>query len=261
MNPVKQIAEMHDEERYHKNVLYITPEQQDAIKNVKIVFGGVGLGSVIAEAALRLGFENFVFIDGDEVEMSNLNRQNYEGDDVGESKVKSITKRLKAINPNAQIEYHHLFLEPDIISQYVSGCDIAINAIDFDTAHTPFVFDEVCNELGIPVIHPLNFGWAAAAYLVTPDSEQIYDIARREGRFELVLVENILAYIKDREDLQLNWLYDFYELYKEKSTEITPPQLVVGSHLAAGLVSNILFCLCNRLEVKKFPEPYFICTR
>ena len=261
MESVKKIPEMHDEERYHKNVLYITPEEQDRLKNVKIVFGGVGLGSVIAEAALRLGFENFVFIDGDEVEASNLNRQNYDFQNVGESKAASITKRMQAINPNANIEYHHLFLEPNTIAQYVDGCDIAINAIDFDAEQTPFVFDEICKEKGIPVIHPLNFGWGGAAYVVTPDSEQIFDVARKEGRFELVLIENMLAYFKDRADMNLDWFYDFYKSYKANSTKITPPQLVVGSHLAAALVTNILFCICNGIEVKKFPEPYFLSTR
>ncbi|MDC1162599.1 ThiF family adenylyltransferase [Tenacibaculum sp.] len=257
----KKIPEMHDDERYHKNVLYITPKEQSNIKNVKIVFGGVGLGSVIVEAALRLGFENFVLIDGDEVELSNLNRQNYDIDDIGKSKVKGITERLKSINPNVKVEYHHLFLEPMTISKYIDGCDIAINAIDFDTAHTPFVFDEVCKEKGIPVIHPLNFGWAAAAYVVTPNSKQIYNVARNEGRFELVLVENMLEYLKRRQDIKLDWFYNFIELYKINSNKITPPQLVVGSNLAAGLVCNILFSLINELEVNVFPEPYFISTR
>ncbi len=257
----KAIPEMHNDKRYHKNVLYITPEQQDKIKNKKILFGGVGLGSVIAEAALRLGFENFVFIDGDEVELSNLNRQNYDQKDIGKSKVEAITERLKAINPDVKIEYHHIFLEPSTISGYVDGCDIAINAIDFDTAQTPFVFDEVCKEKGISVIHPLNFGWASAAYVVTPDSEQIYDIARNEGRFELVLVDNMLQYLKGKNEMNLDWFYEFIELYRVNSTKITPPQLVVGSNLAAGLVSNILFSLVNGIEVKTFPEPYFLSTR
>lgn len=257
----KALAEMHDDVRYHKNVLYITPEKQDKIKNVKIVFGGVGLGSVIAESLLRLGFENFVFIDGDEVEKSNLNRQNYTESDINNSKVASVTKRLKEINKDVKITYHHLFLEPNTIKEYVSNCDIAINAIDFDVLETPFVFDEVCKELGIPVIHPLNFGWAGAAYVVTPDSEQIYDVARSTGRFELMLIQNILTYLEDRKDLELSWLYELLESYRKVSEQITPPQLVVGSNLAAALVTNIAFSLVNGLPVKKYPEPYFISTR
>lgn len=257
----KAIAEMHDNPRYHKNVLYITAEQQDKIKDIKIVFAGVGLGSVIAESLLRLGFENFIFIDGDEVEMSNLNRQNYIQENVQNSKVASIANRLRGINNEVKISYHNIFLEPNNIKDYVSGCDIAINAIDFDTLQTPFVFDECCKELEIPVIHPLNFGWAGAAYVVTPTSEQIYDVARSTGRFELVLIKNMLDYFENKNDLDLSWFHEFYNAYKEKSSQITPPQLVVGSYLAASLVTNIAFCLSNGLEVKTFPTPYFLSTR
>ena len=249
------------EARYFKNVLYVSPEEQEKIKQVKILFGGVGLGSVVAEAALRLGFENFVFIDGDEVEASNLNRQNYVMADIGEPKVKAITERLKLINPNVNIEYHHVFLSPKTLHQHLEGCDIAINAIDFDAADTPFAFDECCKELGIPVIHPLNFGWAGAAYLVTPESEQIYDVARSTGRFELVLIQNMMEYLEKRDDMDLTWFHQFYEDYKTYSKEITPPQLAVGSYIAASLVANLLFSLVNDLPVKTFPEPYFLSTR
>ena len=249
------------EERYFKNVLYITPEEQEKIKKTKVLFGGVGLGSVVAEAAMRLGFENFVFIDGDEVETSNLNRQNYIGNDVGTPKVEALTQRLKLINPNVQVEYHHLFLSPENLDTYLEGCDIAINAIDFDVEDTPFAFDERCKHFGIPVIHPLNFGWAGAAYVVTPDSEQIYDVARSTGRFELVLIQSMMEYLEKREDMDLTWFHKFYEDYKLHSKEITPPQLAVGSYLAAGLVANLLFSLVHDLPVKKFPEPYFLSTR
>lgn len=257
----KAIPEMHDAVRYHKNVLYIKPEEQDKIKQTKIVFGGVGLGSVLAETALRLGFENFVFIDGDEVELSNLNRQNYQMADIGKSKVQAISERLKAINPDVQIEYHHLFLNPDNIETYISGCDIAINAIDFDTEKTPFVFDEQCQAQGIPVIHPLNFGWAGAVYVVTPESPQIYDVPRNDGRFELILIQNMLDYFASRPDMDLGWFYDFYESYKANSKTITPPQLAVGASLAAALVTNALFGLVNGLPLKTFPTPYFLSTR
>ena len=252
---------MSTDPRYAKNVLYISPEQQEKIKSIKILFGGVGLGSVVAEAALRLGFENFIFIDGDEVELSNLNRQNYTMQDVGTSKVEAITQRLQLINPAVKVQYHHLFLSPQTLKTHLKQADIAINAIDFDAADTPFAFDEVCQELGIPVIHPLNFGWAGAAYVVTPESEQIFDVARSSGRFELVLIQNMMEYLKDRKDIELDWFHDFYKSYQTHSKSITPPQLAVGSFLAASLVANILFSLVNDLPVKVFPEPYFLSTR
>ena len=76
--------------RYSRNRIYVTKEEQKIIKNYPIILAGSGIGSVIAECALRLGFENITIIDGDQVELSNLNRQNYTEDDISTDKVLSL---------------------------------------------------------------------------------------------------------------------------------------------------------------------------
>ncbi|MGV4415094.1 ThiF family adenylyltransferase [Chryseobacterium sp. T1] len=60
-------------ERYSRNRLYISDEEQNLIKHIPILLAGSGIGSNIAECALRLGFENITIVDGDVVEISNLN--------------------------------------------------------------------------------------------------------------------------------------------------------------------------------------------
>lgn len=53
------------ENRYSRNRLYINEKEQNVIKNYKILLGGAGIGSIIAECALRLGFEHITVVDGD----------------------------------------------------------------------------------------------------------------------------------------------------------------------------------------------------
>lgn len=77
---------------YERNKIYISDIEQNELKNYKIFLAGCGIGSVIAECAIRLGFENISIIDGDNVEMSNLNRQNYTQGDIGIKKVEAIKK-------------------------------------------------------------------------------------------------------------------------------------------------------------------------
>ena len=62
------------EERYIRNRLYVLPEEQQLLKDFHILLGGAGIGSIIAECALRFGFENITIVDGDFVEESNMNR-------------------------------------------------------------------------------------------------------------------------------------------------------------------------------------------
>ena len=42
---------------YSRNRIYIKLDEQEKIKHFRVLLGGAGLGSVIAECALRLGFE------------------------------------------------------------------------------------------------------------------------------------------------------------------------------------------------------------
>lgn len=65
------------DEKYSRNRIYVNESEQKLIKNYRILLGGAGIGSIIAECALRFGFENITIVDGDRVEESNLNRQNY----------------------------------------------------------------------------------------------------------------------------------------------------------------------------------------
>ena len=155
------------EDRYSRNRLYVSEKEQSLIKDYKIFLGGAGIGSIVAECALRFGFEHITIVDGDKVEKSNLNRQNYTDNDIGKYKAECLAERLLSINPNAQIDYHTEFLVPDNIKDMLSGHNVAINALDFKD-ETPFVFDKICKERKIPVLHPYNFGWAGFVTVVDP---------------------------------------------------------------------------------------------
>ena len=75
------------EERYSRNRLYMSEREQNMVKDYKIFLGGAGIGSIVAECALRFGFEHITIVDGDKVDRSNLNRENYTENDIGRYRV------------------------------------------------------------------------------------------------------------------------------------------------------------------------------
>ena len=95
------------EARYARNRIYLNEEEQNIIRDYPIILAGSGIGSVIAECALRIGFENMTIVDFDHVELSNLNRQNYTEEDLYLTKVNAIKNRLLSINTNAKIKVHN----------------------------------------------------------------------------------------------------------------------------------------------------------
>ena len=178
-------------ERYSRNRLYVLPEEQDIISQKRILLGGAGIGSIIAECAIRFGFEKMTIVDGDVVEESNLNRQNYCQSDIGKYKAETLAKRLLAINPHAQIAYLNEMITHDNLVGLIEGHDIAINALDFNS-DIPFALDEECRKRDIPVLHPYNFGWAGFLTIVSPHGEPITVLSNNPSGFELKMA-NYLA--------------------------------------------------------------------
>lgn len=101
-------AQKNMEERYCRNRLYVLQADQTLVKSKRIFLGGAGIGSIIAECAVRFGFEKITIVDGDIVEESNLNRQNYCQKDIGRYKAEVLSERLLSINSHAEIDSHLL---------------------------------------------------------------------------------------------------------------------------------------------------------
>ena len=106
--------------------MLLTNEEQVFIKNHPIIIVGLEIGSVIAECALRMGFENMTIIDGGDVTFLNTI---------------SVKKRLLSINKKAKIKVYHCSLTIDVIEKYIEGCSIAINTLSFNSG-AAFHFDE-----------------------------------------------------------------------------------------------------------------------
>jgi len=215
---------------------------------------GSGIGSVIAECALRLGFENITIADGDNVELSNLNRQNYICENIGTAKTESIKKRLLQINPNANIVTHNLYLTESNIEQLLAGHNVAINALDFQS-NAPFVFDELCQQNKIPALHPYNIGWAALLFIIMPTGAGLASISDEYTGFEKKAVS---FFLKKMDNEQRKWVEGVLTEYANETIKQSPPQLSVASWLLGGLCASVMYRLATGKDVKRFPDFYFL---
>lgn len=241
-------------ERYSRNRIYINKEEQERIRRTRILLGGAGIGSIIAECALRLGFENITIVDGDKVELSNLNRQNYVKADIGKYKAETLAKRLLKINPDAEVKFINKFIDHDNVEEIIKGHDIAVNALDFKS-DIPFVFDEICSRELIPVLHPYNFGWAGFLTIVKPMGYQLSELSKDPDGFELKVAEYVSRY-GTFWNMPTDWLQDVIDNYRSEKEALPPPQLSIGSWIAAGHCVNAMYNIATGKDVKYFPKFY-----
>jgi len=243
------------EEIYSRNWFYVTLEEQAIIKKCRILLGGAGIGSNIAECALRFGFEKITIVDGDTVESTNFNRQNFEEKDLGRYKSEVLAERLLRINPNADIQYHTCFIDSYNVNEFVAGHQIAINAIDYNS-DVPFLFDTACRQANVSILHPFNIGWAGFITVITPESLPFSLISQTFEGFEVKMLEYVTQYCHYWHKPK-RWLDNILQSYKNQKTEDLPvPQLAVASWIVAGYCTQLMYHLCTGKPVKPFPKFY-----
>ncbi len=73
--------------------------QNNLKKSTVLLLGAGGTGAVSAKQLARLGIGNIIVVDYDNVELSNLNRQEFDYSHVGMKKIYALENIIKRINP------------------------------------------------------------------------------------------------------------------------------------------------------------------
>ncbi len=130
-----------------------TPAVFGRMKKASVGIAGVGgLGSAVALALTRMGVGRLVLADGDVVEPSNLNRQHYFTDQIGERKVEALAETLTRVNPFCRVETHSVWLDRENIPAVFAGMDVVVEAFDIPSAKVMLI-DRVMEALpGTPVV-------------------------------------------------------------------------------------------------------------
>jgi len=103
------------------------------IQNTSVLVVGVGgVGGYALEALVRSGFINITIVDGDTIDISNLNRQIItNASNIGISKVLEAEKRAKSINSNVKIHTIDKCLTNENFNNYINQeYDYIIDACD-----------------------------------------------------------------------------------------------------------------------------------
>lgn len=162
--------------RYDRNMLI--PEigilgQQKLLSSRVLVVGAGGLGSPALFYLACAGVGSIGIVDGDRIELSNLQRQILHSlQDLGELKTQSAKDKLNRLNPDIDIE---LFSEPltqdngvELISQY----EFVIEATD--NFKSKFLVNDICVRLGVPFCHAGILGMSGQMLTVIPSKSACF---------------------------------------------------------------------------------------
>jgi len=158
--------------QFQRTALLIGQENIDKLKSRHVaVFGVGGVGGHAAEALCRSGIGAIDVIDGDIVDITNINRQLIATHKtVGCDKVDVIKERLIEINPDIIVGAYKLFYLPETADEIdLSKYDYVIDAVDTITAKLELVCR--CKAACVPVISSMG-----AANKMDPSAFETADI-------------------------------------------------------------------------------------
>ena len=146
------------QEQFSRTELVIGKDAMQKLQKAKVaVFGIGGVGSYVVEGLARIGVGNFLLVDKDIVDVTNINRQIIATHKtIGRPKVEISKERILEINPNAKVEILQKFFMPDSEEILDKSIDYIVDAVDTVTAKIELVVR--ANKLKIPIISCMGTG-------------------------------------------------------------------------------------------------------
>lgn len=163
-------------EQFSRTIRLIGEDGFNRLKNSRVViFGTGGVGSNAAMALCRSGVGNFVLVDMDVVDITNINRQSVARlDTVGQDKVEVLKRDMKCINEAVNVETHKVFLSQDNIHEYLDDkIDYVLDCIDNISCKGALV--KICYDRQIPVVSCMGAGNRINAQFEVVDIYKTYN--------------------------------------------------------------------------------------
>ena len=145
-------------EQLSRTEMLIGKEAINKLKNSKVaIFGIGGVGSYVIEALCRSGIGNFILIDKDVVDFSNLNRQIIATrKTIGKPKVEVSKERILEINPEANVQTINEFFSQESNDFFDNSISYVVDCIDTVTAKIELVIR--AKKKNIPIISCMGTG-------------------------------------------------------------------------------------------------------
>ena len=172
--------------------LLFKKEGLEKLKNANILIVGVGgVGSFAAEFIARAGVGKITIVDGDVVDITNINRQLPAlHSTVGEPKIDVVGNRLLDINPELELTKIKEFLSPERAFEIVSDeYDFVMDCIDSVTPKLNLII--AAKRRKVKIISSMGAGGKMEASKV-----QVADISKTQNCFLAKAIKKRLKEVK-----------------------------------------------------------------
>lgn len=151
-------------------------EKIEILQNKTILIIGIGgVGGYVVESLARLGINKLILVDGDIVDITNINRQIIAlHSTIGKSKVELFKERIMDINPHCFVNVINKFITREEVNDLITNdIDYVVDACDTTEVKKEII--RVCSKKNINFITCMGTG-----NKMDPTKLEITDIRKTE---------------------------------------------------------------------------------
>ena len=160
--------------------LLIKEEGIERLQNANILIVGLGgVGSFAAEFLVRSGIGNLTIVDGDTVDITNINRQLPAlNSTIGKNKTDVVAERILDINPKINLKKINEFLEPERMEEILTQekFDYVLDCIDSLSPKLALII--TCKRKKIKLVSAMGAGGKT-----DPSKVMVRDISKTNNCF------------------------------------------------------------------------------
>jgi len=147
--------------------------QHKLMRSKVLLIGAGGLGSPTALYLGAVGVGTIGLMDGDTVDITNLQRQIlHTTADVGKPKVESGTRMLKALNPDVNVIPLPMRITVDNVMDVIKDYDLVVDGSD--NFETRYLVNDACYLAGKTNVHGSIFQFEGMATVFAPNQGPCY---------------------------------------------------------------------------------------
>jgi molybdopterin/thiamine biosynthesis adenylyltransferase len=161
--------------RYSRNIML--PEmgkkgQQKLLDSRVLIIGAGGLGSPVIQYLSAAGVGTLGIVDGDVVDLSNLQRQVIHGGNVDKSKVTSAAGFVEKLNPDVKVVPLESRLDAGNIMDTIKDYEIVMDCSD--NFATRYMVNDACVLTNTPLSHGSIFSFEGQVITIIPGKGPCY---------------------------------------------------------------------------------------
>jgi len=224
------------EEAFARNLGWVTPAEQQQLREKRVAIAGLGgVGGLHLLALARLGIGNAHVADFDTFDIANFNRQvGASVSTLGRPKAEVLAEMAHDINPGMALKVFPEGVTAANLDAFLADVDVYIDGLDFFAFEARERVFAACYEAGIPAVTVAPLGMGAALVNFIPGKMSFERYFRVKGVSEAEKQIRFLVGLSPRM-LQRNYLADptFVDFANRRG-----PSTGMACQLCAGIAAT-----------------------